>query len=61
MLNQQTMDVIKSTVPFLKEHGVTVTTTFYKNMFAQNPEVAPLFNMDNQKSGKQPKALAMTV
>ena len=30
-------------------------------MFANNPEVKPLFNMDKQESGEQPKALAMTI
>ena len=30
-------------------------------MFANNPEVQPLFNMDKQSSGEQPKALAMTI
>ncbi|MDO4924449.1 MAG: globin domain-containing protein [Turicibacter sp.] len=61
MLDQQTIEVIKSTVPALKAHGLDITTTFYKNMFEQNPEVAPLFDMAKQKSGEQPKALAMTV
>ena len=61
MLDQQTIEVIKSTVPALKAHGLDITTTFYKNMFEQNPEVAPLFDMSKQKSGEQPKALAMTV
>ena len=61
MLDQKTIDIIKSTVPGLKEHGVEITTTFYKNMFANNPEVKPLFNMDKQESGEQPKALAMTI
>lgn len=61
MLNEKTIDIIKSTVPALKSHGVEITTTFYKNMFERNPEVAPLFNMDRQKSGEQPKALAMAV
>ena len=28
MLNQNTIDIIKSTVPVLKEHGVEITTTF---------------------------------
>lgn len=30
-------------------------------MFSRNPEVMPLFNMDRQNSGEQPKALAMTI
>ena len=61
MLNQKTIDIIKSTVPVLKEHGVEITKTFYKTMFANNPEVKEMFNMDKQESGEQPKALAMTV
>lgn len=61
MLDQKTIEIVKSTVPALKEHGVEITKTFYKNMFANNPEVKPLFNMDRQVSGEQPKALAMVV
>ena len=61
MLDQKTIDIIKSTVPVLKENGLEITTTFYKNMFINNPEVKPLFNMDKQNSGEQPKALAMTI
>lgn len=61
MLNQKTIDIVKSTVPALREHGMEITTTFYKIMFANNPEVKEMFNMDKQESGAQPKALAMTV
>lgn len=61
MLDQNTIDIIKSTVPVLKEHGLAITTHFYKRMFENNPEVQPFFNMDKQASGEQPKALAMTV
>ena len=61
MLNQNTIDIIKSTVPVLREHGVEITTTFYKTMFTNNPEVKEMFNMDKQESGEQPKALAMAV
>ena len=61
MLNQRTIDIVKSTVPALREHGMEITTTFYRTMFANNPEVKAMFNMDKQESGAQPKALAMTV
>lgn len=61
MLSQKTIDIVKSTVPALKEHGLEITTTFYKTMFENNPEVKGMFNMDNQKSESQPKALAMTI
>ena len=61
MLNQNTIDIIKSTVPALREHGVEITTTFYKRMFENNPEIKAMFNMAKQESGEQPKALAMAV
>ena len=61
MLDQKTIEIVKSTVPALKEHGLEITKTFYKNMFENNPEVKGLFNMDRQVSGEQPKALAMTI
>lgn len=61
MLSQKTIDIVKSTVPALKEHGLEITTVFYKTMFTNNPEVKAMFNMDKQESGAQPKALAMTV
>ena len=38
-----------------------ITTTFYKTMFKNNPEVKSMFNMNKQESGEQPKALAMTI
>ena len=49
MLSQKTIDIVKSTVPVLKEHGMEITTTFYKTMFKNNPEVKSMFNMNNPK------------
>ena len=61
MLQQQTIDVIKSTVPVLEQHGQTITSTFYKNLFAAHPELLNIFNHTNQQKGRQPQALANTV
>ena len=61
MLDQKTIDIIKATIPALQTHGLEITTHFYKTMFENNPEVKPYFNMDKQKSGEQPKALATAV
>jgi nitric oxide dioxygenase len=52
---------ILATVPVLKEHGVLLTTHFYKRMFRDNPELKNVFNMGNQKSGKQQTALSNAV
>ncbi|WP_066872027.1 globin domain-containing protein [Clostridium mediterraneense] len=61
MLDQKTIEIVKSTVPVLRTHGVEITKVFYKTMFENNPEVKVFFNMDKQKSGEQPKALAMSI
>lgn len=61
MLDQKTIEIIKSTVPVLQEKGVEITTHFYKTMFENNPEVKPMFDMGRQASGAQPIALATTV
>ena len=61
MLSQKTIDIIKSTVPVLEQHGKTITTVFYKNMFEAHPELLDIFNHANQSKGRQQTALANTV
>jgi len=61
MLSQKTIEIVKSTVPVLKEYGLEITKTFYKRMFENSPEIKAMFNMDKQESGEQPKVLAMTI
>ncbi|MFF2484525.1 NO-inducible flavohemoprotein [Paenibacillus sp. NPDC058071] len=61
MLNEQTIAVIKSTVPVLEAHGTTITKVFYETMFADYPELLHIFNHANQKQGRQQTALANTV
>ncbi|AOV06628.1 NO-inducible flavohemoprotein [Sporosarcina ureilytica] len=61
MLSQETIDIIKSTVPVLEEHGKTITTVFYRNMFEAHPELLNVFNHANQSQGRQQTALANTV
>lgn len=58
MLNEKTIQIVKSTAPILQEHGETLTRHFYKRMFKHNPEVAPFFNPAHQNAGKQQRALA---
>ncbi|GAM16429.1 NO-inducible flavohemoprotein [Mesobacillus selenatarsenatis] len=61
MLDQKTIEIIKSTVPVLEVHGEQITTVFYKTMFENHPELLNIFNHANQKQGKQQRALAGTV
>jgi nitric oxide dioxygenase len=61
LLDQKTIDIIKSTVPVLEKHGEAITTRFYQLMFGNHPELLNIFNHANQKQGRQQKALAGTV
>jgi nitric oxide dioxygenase len=60
-LTEQQIAIVKATAPVLKEHGVTITTVFYKNMLGENPELKNIFNLTSQANGRQPRALAMAV
>lgn len=61
MITASQKELVKATVPILKEHGVALTTYFYNRMFTHNPELKNLFNMGNQQNGRQQTALAMAV
>ena len=61
MLTPRQIELIKATVPVLREHGVALTTHFYKRMLSGNPEVKNLFNQAHQAKGHQQRALANAV
>ncbi|PWY80523.1 bacterial hemoglobin [Aspergillus heteromorphus CBS 117.55] len=60
-LTQEQTDIIKATVPVIKEHGNAVTAIFYKNLLTAHPELNAIFNTPNQVNGHQPRALAGAV
>lgn len=55
------IQLIQSTVPVLREHGVALTRYFYARMLKQHPELKHIFNQDHQQTGRQPRALAAAV
>ncbi|MFC1520273.1 NO-inducible flavohemoprotein [Pseudomonadota bacterium] len=61
MLDQHTIDVVKSTIPLLESAGPALTTHFYQRMFEHNPELKDVFNLAHQHSGGQPLALFSAV
>lgn len=61
MLSENTIKVIKSTVPVLEVHGEAITRHFYQTMFTAHPELLNIFNHANQKQGRQQAALANMV
>lgn len=61
MLDSKTIEIIKSTIPALKNCGEDITKVFYRELFTRYPQVQSMFDMEKQKNGKQPKALAAAV
>ncbi|KAI6784583.1 Flavohemoprotein-like protein [Emericellopsis cladophorae] len=60
-LTPRQVEIVKSTVPIIKEHGTTVTKTFYHNMLKAHPELLNYFSLRNQQTGDQQAALAKSV
>lgn len=61
MLSPEHLAIVKSTAPVLAEHGLAITTRFYKDLFDAHPELQNVFNMANQRNGDQARALATSV
>jgi len=61
MLNQETIDTVKSTTSLLEQKGEAITQYFYQRLFTHHPELKNVFNQVNQTRGDQPRALADAV
>lgn len=57
MLSNQHIHVVKSTIPLLENAGSALTAHFYQRMFSHHPELKNIFNLTNQKTGRQQVAL----
>lgn len=60
-LSPEQKDILKASVPILKDSGVTLTQKFYQRMLDNNPVVRPFFNVTDQKLLRQPKILAFAL
>ena len=60
-LSAEHKDIVKSTAPVLAEHGIAITSHFYKRMLDNHPELKNIFNTAHQSTGAQPAALAHAV
>ena len=61
LLSESSETVIKATAGVVAEHAEQITARFYPRMFAAHPELLRLFNMGNQATGEQSRALAASV
>lgn len=60
-LDPHKLEIVKSTLPAVQQHGEAITKRFYQRLFESHPELQNVFNMTHQKTGHQPKALADAV
>jgi nitric oxide dioxygenase len=60
-LSEQTIAIVKATVPALEAEGLQIVRTMYGRMFA-NPAIRAMFNQTHHGSeAAQPKALALAI
>lgn len=59
MISNEALFTIKASVPALKEHGIAITTHFYRLLFERNPQLKNLFNMSNQERSDTAQARAL--
>jgi nitric oxide dioxygenase len=60
-LSEQTITLVKATVPALEAHGLDIVREMYARMF-QNPDIRALFNQSHHgDAGSQPRALTSAI
>jgi len=57
-LTTNQIQIIKSTIPVLQQHGNEITTHFYSTLLREKPELNNIFNQANQANNHQAAALA---
>ncbi|KAF4552754.1 Oxidoreductase NAD-binding domain-containing protein 4 [Elsinoe fawcettii] len=57
-LTDPQISLIQSSLPALREHGGTITSTFYSSLLSENPSLKNTFNLTHQRTASQPLALA---
>jgi nitric oxide dioxygenase len=61
MLSKESTAVVTATAGVVAAHAEQITTAFYPDMLAAHPELLSVFNLGNQATGEQRKALAASV
>lgn len=59
-LTQNTITIVKSTAPLLRQHGLAITSRMYERLFV-NENVKQMFDQAAQESGEQPRRLAAAI
>ena len=61
LLSARSQEVVAATAAVVAAHADEITARFYPRMFAERPELLTVFNLANQATGEQPRALAASV
>jgi nitric oxide dioxygenase len=61
LLSTSSDEVIRATAGVVAEHADQITARFYPAMLAAHPELLRVFNLGNQATGEQSRALAASV
>ncbi|CAF1577457.1 unnamed protein product [Adineta ricciae] len=61
MITDADREIVKSTVPLLRENAKEIASTFYRDLFKAHPALLNTFNQTNMKIGAQPLALANAI
>src|SRR6185369_17501260 len=61
LLSPESAAVVAATASVVAAHAEQITARFYPRMFAAHPELLRVFNMGNQATGEQSRALASSV
>ena len=61
LLDNQTITIVQSTAPVLKQHSKEIGRRFYTLLFEKAPDLYNVFNQTNQKRGLQQEALGYAV
>jgi len=59
-LSAETIAIVKSTGPLLRQHGLAITQRMYERLLV-DPDIAALFDQAAIVSGEQPKRLASAI
>jgi len=61
MISDKSIAIVKATAPVVAEHSLAITKNFYPTLFAKFPAAKMFFNVANQRTDAQPRALANAV
>lgn len=60
-LTNREAQLVKSTIPFLKEHGQTISDTTYSTLMKRHPELNNTLNLIHLKDGRLARALTVVI